>query len=148
MSDAGVHVPRKPRRIGGDPLQSIVFLAMAAMFFWCPLYVTDCDVFKDMDQIREGAFSRCPIRWTVGRGDLPGSTPARVYLRRIAAGVLEFSLSILVPSLIASIAVSMITGYALAIWEHQVGRTVPFSSVFLTASCRFQISYPLIGLTS
>lgn len=147
MSDSGVMFPRKPRRIRGRSIAVIVFLAMAAMFFCVPLYVLIVTSFKDMDQIREGAIFSLPIRWTWEAWRFAWfDACSGLSCEGLQQGFWN-SVVILVPSLIASIAVSMITGYALAIWDIKWAGPFLFL-LFLTAFVPFQIiMYPLIRLT-
>lgn len=147
MSDTTVMFPRKPRRIRGRSIAILVFLAMAAMFFCIPLYVLVVTSFKDMAQIREGAIFSMPIRWTLEAWSFAWfDACSGLTCEGLRQGFWN-SVGILAPSLIASIALSMVTGYALALWE--VRWSGPFLFVlFLCAFVPFQIiMYPLIRLT-
>jgi glucose/mannose transport system permease protein len=142
-----VMFPRKPRRIRGRSIAIIAFLVMAAMFFCIPLYVLIVTSFKDMDQIRQGAMFSLPTRWTWEAWHFAWfEACSGLNCSGLQAGFWN-SVAILAPSLVASISVSMVTGYALALWE--VKWSGPFLFLlFLCAFVPFQIiMYPLIRLT-
>jgi glucose/mannose transport system permease protein len=147
MTDATVMFPRKPRRIKGRSIAIIAFLAMAAMFFCVPLYVLIVTSFKEMDQIREGAMFSLPSTWTWEAWHFAWfEACSGLTCTGLQAGFWN-SVVILIPSLIASIVLSMVTGYALALWD--VKWSGPFLFLlFLCAFVPFQIiMYPLIRLT-
>ncbi|SMY06239.1 carbohydrate ABC transporter permease [Flavimaricola marinus] len=147
MTDATVMYPRKPKRIKGRSIAIIVFLTMAAMFFCVPLYVLIVTSFKEMDQIREGAMFSLPTTWTLEAWHFAWfEACSGLSCSGLKTGFWN-SVVILIPSLIASIALSMVTGYALALWD--VKWAGPFLFIlFLCAFVPFQIiMYPLIRLT-
>lgn len=147
MTDAAVMFPRKPRRIKGRSIAVIVFLAMAAMFFCIPLYVLIVTSFKNMDQIREGAIFTLPVRWTWEAWSYAWfDACSGLSCEGLRQGFWN-SMAILAPSLVASIALSMVTGYALALWNINWAGTFLFL-LFLCAFVPFQIiMYPLIRIT-
>lgn len=142
-----VMYPRRKRRIRGRSIAVLALLTMAALFFCVPLYILIVTSFKDMSEIREGAMFALPRDWTI--------EPWRFAWFDACSGLscnglregFWNSVAILAPSLVFSIAVSMVTGYALALWE--VRWAGPFLFVlFLCAFVPFQIiMYPLIVLT-
>lgn len=147
MTDATVMYPRKPKRIKGRSIAVLVFLTMAALFFCVPLYVLIVTSFKEMEQIREGAMFSLPTTWTLEAWRFAWfEACSGLNCSGLRAGFWN-SVVILVPSLIASITLSMVTGYALALWN--VKWAGPFLFLlFLCAFVPFQIiMYPLIRLT-
>lgn len=148
MTDTPVVMyPRKPRRITGRSIAILVFLAMAAAFFCIPLYVLIVTSFKDMEQIREGAIFSLPIRWTLEAWKFAWFDACSGMTCEGLRGGFWNSVTILTPSLVASIIVSMVTGYALALWDIKWAGTFLFL-LFLCAFVPFQIiMYPLIILT-
>jgi glucose/mannose transport system permease protein len=142
-----VMFPRKPKRINGKSIAVLMLLGMTALFFCVPLYVLVVTSLKDMDQIREGAMFALPSRWTLEAWRFAWfEACSGMSCEGLQAGFWN-SVAILAPSLVASIAVSMITGYALAMWD--VKWSGPFLfMLFLCAFVPFQIiMYPLIRLT-
>lgn len=142
-----VMYPRKPRRIRGRTIAMLAFLTMAALFFCVPLYVLVVTSFKDMEQIRDGAIFAMPIRWTWEAWHFAWFEACSGMTCEGLRNGFWNSVSILAPSLVASIALSMVTGYALALWD--VKWAGPFLFLlFLCAFVPFQIiMYPLIRLT-
>lgn len=147
MSDAAVMFPRKPKRLKGRSIAIIVFLSMAALFFCVPLYVLIVTSFKEMAQIREGAMFSLPTTWTLEAWSFAWfEACSGLTCTGLQAGFWN-SVVILIPSLIASIALSMVTGYALALWDVKWAGPFLFM-LFLCAFVPFQIiMYPLIRLT-
>ena len=137
------------RRIRGASIAILVFLAMCAAFVSIPLYVVIVTSFKTMDQIALGEIFSLPTTWTlealvegVGRG-LLGHDAARA-----SSDGFFNSLAILFPSLFLSIALSSVTGYALALWNVRWAGTFLFV-LFMCAFVPFQIiMIPLVVLTA
>ena len=139
--------PRPKKRITKASIAILVFLTMAALFFCIPLYVLFATSLKTMDQIREGDIFALPRVITFDAWDYAWNQACSgMTCTGLKAGFVN-SVLILIPSLAASIALSMVTGYALAIWN--VRWTGPF--LFLLFVCAFVpfqiIMYPLIILT-
>lgn len=136
--------PRPKKRITKASIAILVFLTMSALFFCVPLYVLLSTSMKTMDQIREGDIFALPRGITFDAWNYAWNEACSgMTCTGLKAGFVN-SVFILVPSLIASIALSMVTGYALAIWN--VRWTGPF--LFLLFVCAFVpfqiIMYPLI----
>ncbi len=142
-----VMFPRKPKRITGKSIAVLTLLTMSALFFCIPLYVLVVTSFKDMDQIRDGAMFAMPTTWSLEAWRFAWfEACSGLSCDGLQAGFWN-SVVILAPSLVASITLSMVTGYALALWE--VRWSGPFLFLlFLCAFVPFQIiMYPLIRLT-
>ena len=146
-SGTKVIYPRRKKRIKARSIAVLVFLAMAALFFCIPLYVLIVTSFKTMDQIREGAIFSLPHVWTLQPWDYAWNQACSGLTCTGLKGGFMNSVKILVPSLIASIAISSVTGYALAMWNVRWAGTFLFV-LFLCAFVPFQIiMYPLIIIT-
>ncbi|MCC0028850.1 MAG: carbohydrate ABC transporter permease [Brucellaceae bacterium] len=139
---------RRKKRIRGSSIAVLVFLTMIAAFVSVPLYVVFVTSFKTMDQIALGEVFAWPTEWTL--------EPWRKAWSEVCAGMtcegvshgFWTSLKILFPSLILSIGVSSVTGYALALWK--IRWAGPFLFIlFMCAFVPFQIiMIPLVVLNS
>jgi glucose/mannose transport system permease protein len=139
---------RRKKRIRGASIAILVFLTMCAAFVSLPLYVVIVTSFKTMDQIALGEIFALPTTWTL--------EPWRHAWSEVCAGMtcegvshgFWTSLKILFPSLVLSIGVSAVTGYALALWKIRWAGTFLFV-LFLCAFVPFQIILiPLVVLIS
>lgn len=142
------YFPRKRKTITGRSIAVLVFLALCALFFCIPLYVVVVTSFKTMDQIREGAMFSLPYVWTLEAWDHAwNSACSGINCNGLKVGFWS-SVSILIPSLILSIGISMITGYALALWNVRWAGAFLFI-LFICAFVPFQIiMFPLISMTA
>lgn len=142
------HFPRRKKRITGRSIAVLVFLTICALFFAVPLYVVVVTSFKTMDQIRDGQIFSLPTSFTLEAWDYAWNKACSgINCNGLKVGFWN-SVAILVPSLILSIALSMVTGYALALWN--VRWAGPFLFLlFICAFVPFQIiMFPLIAMTS
>jgi glucose/mannose transport system permease protein len=140
--------PRAKKGITGRSIAIIVFLAICAAFFLIPLYIVVVTSFKTMDQIRGGEIFAPPTTWTLEAWDSAWNNACSgINCSGIKVGFIN-SLEILFPSLILSIALSSVTGYALALWNVRWAGTFLFI-LFICAFVPFQIiMIPLIVLSS
>ncbi len=140
--------PRRPQGITPRSIAIIVFLAICAAFFCVPLYVIVVTSFKTMDQIRQGEIFSLPMPPTLDAWWSAWDTACSgINCSGIKVGFLN-SLAILFPSLIMSIGLSAITGYALALWNVKWANAFLFL-LFICAFVPFQIiMIPLIVLSS
>ncbi|MEO1016113.1 MAG: carbohydrate ABC transporter permease [Pseudomonadota bacterium] len=140
-------VARRRRRIKGSSVAVLVFLTMCALFFCVPLYVLVVTAFKTMDEIRLGEIFALPQVWSFAAFDVAWNEACSgITCEGIKVGFLN-SLAILFPSLLLSLAISSITGYALALWDVRWAGTFLFI-LFMAAFVPFQIiMIPLIILT-
>ena len=155
QSAALLHVAAPPaatrkRRRGLRParLASLAFLAMTALFFLVPLYVVVVTSFKSMDEIRLGRTFDLPHVWTL-EAWITAWTQACSGLNcgGVSVGFIN-SVWILVPSLILSISLGMVTGYAASLWNVRWANGFLFA-LFICAFVPFQIiMYPLIRATA
>ena len=134
--------PRRRKGISPRSIAILVFLTMCAAFFCVPLYVIVVTSLKTMEQIRQGEIFSLPHVWTLEPWwNAWDNACSGITCSGLKVGFLN-SLAILFPSLILSIALSSITGYALALWN------VKWFLLFMCAFVPFQIiMIPLIVLS-
>jgi glucose/mannose transport system permease protein len=134
----------RPRRFSPARLGVYAFLIVSAAFFLIPLYVMVVTSLKDMPEIRLGYIFNLPQRITfqpwidawlhacTGR-DCTGLRP----------GFLN-SVKITVPSVVISIVIASINGYALSFWRYK-GANFFFGLLVFGAFVPYQVViYPLI----
>jgi len=136
--------PRRRRRIKGSSIAIIVFLFMCAAFMAIPLYVVIVTSFKPVEEITLGRIFSLPVTWTFQPYDKAWNALCTgLACDGIKAGFFN-SMKILFPSLILSISLSAVTGYALALWNVRWAGTFLFI-LFICAFVPFQIiMIPLI----
>jgi glucose/mannose transport system permease protein len=140
--------PRARKAISPRSIAIIVFLAICAAFFCVPLYVVATTSFKTMAQIRGGDIFSLPSPitfdawWSAWDNACSG-----IRCDGLKVGFWN-SMAILFPSLVMSLALSSVTGYALALWNVKWAGTFLFI-LFMCAFVPFQIiMIPLIILSS
>jgi glucose/mannose transport system permease protein len=133
----------KPHRIG-----IFIFLVMAAAFFCVPLYVIVVTSLKTMDEIRIGDIFALPRTLSFSGWHYAWfEACSGIRCEGLSAGFLT-SLKILVPSLILSISLSVLTGYAMAVWRVRWANALLFT-MFICAFVPFQvIMFPLIKMAA
>jgi glucose/mannose transport system permease protein len=133
----------KPHRVA-----IFLFLLMAALFFCVPLYVILVTAFKPMDEIRLGEIFALPAvfswdAWHYAWLEACSGTNCT----GLSQGFLN-SIFILIPSLVLSISLSIVTGYAMALWRVRWANALLFT-MFICAFVPFQIlMFPLIKITA
>ncbi len=139
---------RRKKRISGSSVAVMVFLTMCAAFVSIPLYVVFVTSFKTLDQITLGEIFKLPTTWTIEPWIKAWSEVcAGMTCNGVSAGFWT-SLKILFPSLLLSIGISSVTGYALALWNIRWAGTFLFI-LFMCAFVPFQIiMIPLVVLIS
>jgi glucose/mannose transport system permease protein len=132
----------KPHRIA-----ILALLVVAALFFAVPLYVILVTSFKSMDQIRQGQIFSLPETWSLDAWKYAWTEACSgMQCGGVSVGFIN-SMWILVPSLILAITVSIVSGYALALWNVPWANAFLFT-LFICAFVPFQIiMYPLIVMT-
>lgn len=140
--------PRKKKRITGRSIAILVFLAICAAFFLLPLYVILTTSFKTMDQIRIGEIFSLPMPFTFDAWwNAWENACTGIECNGMKVGFWN-SIGILAPSLVLSLALSSVTGYALALWNVKWAGTFLFI-LFMCAFVPFQIiMIPLIILSA
>ncbi len=139
--------PRRRKGISPRSIAILIFLTMCAAFFCVPLYVIVVTSLKTMDQIRQGEIFSLPQVWTLEPWwNAWNNACSGITCDGLKVGFLN-SVAILFPSLVLSIALSSVTGYALALWN--VKWAGPFMFLlFMCAFVPFQIiMIPLIVLS-
>jgi glucose/mannose transport system permease protein len=140
--------PRRKKGISPRSIAIIVFLTICAAFFCVPLYVIIVTSFKTMDQIRGGEIFSLPMPMTFDAWwSAWDQACSGINCSGLKVGFWN-SVAILFPSLALSIALSSVTGYALALWNVKWAGTFLFI-LFMCAFVPFQIiMIPLIVLSS
>lgn len=152
MSEVAVrsapYFPRKKKGISARSIAVLVFLAICALFFCVPLYVVIVTSLKTMDQIRQGEIFSLPTTITFEAWDLAWNHACSgIRCEGLKVGFFN-SVMILMPSLVLSIGLSCVTGYALALWNVKWANAFLFV-LFMCAFVPFQIiMYPLIVLSA
>jgi glucose/mannose transport system permease protein len=120
------------------------FLVMTALFFLTPLYVMIVTSLKTMGEIRLGAILALPRAPTFEPWIVAWSSACTgLRCNGISVGFVN-SVKILVPSVIVSIAVGALTGYALSFWKPR-GASLLFGALMVVAFVPYQIFiYPLV----
>lgn len=139
--------PRRRKGISPRSIAILAFLTMCAAFFCVPLYVIVVTSLKTMDQIRMGEIFSLPQVWTLEPWwNAWDNACSGMNCSGLKVGFLN-SVAILFPSLILSITLSSVTGYALALWNVKWAGTFMFL-LFMCAFVPFQIiMIPLIVLS-
>jgi len=138
----------KPKRISLARLGIHAFLIVVAAFFLVPLWVMLVTSFKTMNEIRLGNMLAWPADFTVEAWYKAWSSACTgLACNGIQVGFWN-SVRILVPSVIASIAVGAITGYAMTFYRVR-GANALFGLLLLGAFIPYQVFlYPLVRLFS
>ena len=139
---------RKAQRIKLSRIVVYALLVIAALIVMLPLYVMLITSLKTMNEIREGAFLGFPQAPTFDAW-IKAWTSACTGLNCEGIRVGFFnSVQILVPSVIVSIAIGSINGYALAFWRVPGGRIL-FAVLLAGAFIPYPIFiYPLVRIFS
>jgi glucose/mannose transport system permease protein len=142
-------LPRRGRRrrIRPHQIAILIFLVMTALFFCVPLYVIVMTSLKPMNEVPLGDIFGLPHQWTFDSWKYAWSAACSGMRCDGVSGGFFNSLSILLPSLVLSISLAMLTGYALALWQVKWANGLLFT-LFVCAVVPFQIiMYPLIKIT-
>jgi glucose/mannose transport system permease protein len=133
-----------PRRLTPGRVGIYAFLVVTALFFLTPLYVMIVTSLKTMGEIRLGAILALPRAPTFEPWIVAWSSACTgLRCNGISVGFVN-SVKILVPSVIVSIAVGALTGYALSFWKPR-GAGLLFGALMVVAFVPYQIFiYPLV----
>jgi glucose/mannose transport system permease protein len=142
-----VAFPARKKRIRPHQIAILAFLTICALFFCVPLYVIVVTSLKGMDQIRLGDVFSLPWHWDFGAWwQAWDKACSGTRCQGVKVGFLN-SIEILAPSLVLSIGLSSVTGYALALWNVRWANSFLFV-LFMCAFVPFQIiMVPLIVVT-
>jgi glucose/mannose transport system permease protein len=147
---SAVAVPQgpRPRSFSIGRLAVYGFLIAAALCFLVPLWVMIVTSFKTMDEIRLGHMLAWPTNFTIE----PWFTAWSSACTGLACDGVKVgfwnSVRILIPSVIASIAIGALTGYAMTFYRVRGARTL-FVILLLGAFIPYQVFlYPLVRMFS
>jgi glucose/mannose transport system permease protein len=134
----------KPYEVTAGRIGLYAFLILLAMFFIAPLYVMIVTSMKTMDEIRLGQIFALPSSFNFNSWVTAWSTACTgLNCEGIAPGFWN-SVMITIPSVILSILVGAINGYALSLWRVKCGELL-FGLLMLGALLPAQIYlYPLV----
>ena len=139
---------RRPRRLTTARAGLYAFLIICALFFLTPLYVMVVTSLKAMPEIREGNILGLPVAPALTAWAKAWySACTGLTCNGIRVGFVN-SLRILIPSVIVSIAVGALTGYALSFWRPR-GAILLFGVLIAVAFIPYQVFiYPLVRIFS
>ena len=139
---------RRPRHLTVGRIGVYAFLITAALFFLLPLWIMVVTSLKPMEEIRLGNIVALPAALTFEAWTKAWSSACTgLECNGISVGFWN-SVRILVPSVILSITVGAINGYALSFWRVK-GANVMFGVLLLGAFIPYQVFlYPLVRIFS
>ena len=132
------------RRFAPRTIMLYGILGLAALYYVLPLYVMIVTSLKGMPEIRMGNIFAPPVEITFEPWVKAWSQACTgLYCHGIQVGFWN-SVKILVPSVIVSIAVASVNGYALANWKFK-GADIFFTILILGAFIPYQVMiYPIV----
>ena len=139
---------RTGRRLTPSRLGIYAFLVVAALFFLAPLYVMLVTSLKGMPEIRQGNILMLPGQPSLYAWFKAWSSACTgLRCNGIRVGFWN-SVRILVPSVVVSIAVGSVTGYAMSFWRPR-GAELLFGMLIAVAFIPYQVFiYPLVRIFS
>lgn len=138
---------RKPASISPSRIVVYSILFVAAVYYLLPLYVMVITSLKDLDDVRQGNIFALPVRLTVDAWFKAWNTACTgLYCEGLKVGFWN-SVQITVPSVIVSIVVASVNGYALSYWRFK-GSEVFFTILIIGSFIPYQVMlYPLVVIT-
>ncbi len=147
-SQATAHRAERPRPAFFSPARMGIyfFLISAALFFLLPLYVMGITSIKPMDEIRQGNIFAMPLAITFEPWAQAWSSACTgLECKGIAVGFWN-SMEILVPSLLLSVFMGSLNGYALSFWKVKWANWL-FGLLMLGAFIPYPVMiYPLVRM--
>ena len=139
---------RRPTRLTPARLGLYAFLIICALFFLTPLYVMIVTSLKDMPEIRQAHILGLPTAPSLAAWSKAWFAACTgLTCNGIRVGFIN-SLRIMIPSVIVSITVGAITGYALSFWRPR-GAVLLFGVLIAVAFIPYQVFiYPLVRIFS
>lgn len=139
---------RRPRHVTIGRIGVYAFLVTAALFFLLPLWIMVVTSLKPMDEVRLGHILAWPASPTVAPWVKAWSEACTgLNCDGIRVGFWN-SVQILIPSVILSIAIGAVNGYALSFWRVR-GANLMFGILLLGAFIPYQVFlYPLVRIFS
>jgi glucose/mannose transport system permease protein len=146
MNAAVIASGPKPQQFGVGRLGVYAFLVISAAFFLIPLWVMMMTSFKTMDEIRVGHILSWPAHATIEPWFKAWSGACTgLACNGISVGFWN-SVRILIPSVIFSIFVGALTGYAMSFWRVR-GAILLFAVLLIGAFIPYQVFlYPLVRI--
>jgi glucose/mannose transport system permease protein len=138
----------KPQHLSIGRIGLYAFLVISAAYFLLPMYVMVVTSLKPLAEIRDGNIFAIPDHATLDAWVKAWmSACTGLDCSGIRVGFMN-SVQILIPSVIVSIAVGAVTGYALSFWRVR-GANLVFVVLLLGAFIPYQVFlYPLVRLTA
>ena len=150
MASIAIAEPRgsRPPRVTPAKIGIYAFLVISALFFAIPLYVMLVTSLKTMPEIRLGNIFAFPLDVTFSAwGKAWSSACTGLNCNGIQVGFFN-SVKILIPSVVISITVGSLTGYALSYWRVR-GAGILFGAMMIVAFIPAQVFiYPLVRIFS
>ena len=150
LATASVHPPagRRPRHVTWGRIGLYAFMISVALFFLLPLWIMLLTSIKTMDEIRLGNILAWPGVITLEPWITAWSSACTgLTCEGISVGFWN-SIRILIPSVIVSILVGAVNGYALTFWRVR-GANLMFGILLIGAFIPYQVFiYPLVRLFS
>lgn len=136
----------RPRRLSGKGVLLYGVLLVAALYYLLPLYIMVVTSLKGMPEIRVGNIFAPPVEVTFAPWVKAWSEACTgVNCDGLSRGFWN-SVRILVPSVVVSIALAAVSGYALSNWRFR-GADAIFTVLILGAFIPYQVMlYPLVIL--
>ena len=138
----------RPRRTF-DPTRMMIYLvlAVAAIYYLLPLYVMIVTSLKGMPEVRLGNIFSPPVEITFEPWAKAWDTACTgLYCEGLKVGFWN-STQILIPSVVISIAIASVNGYALSFWRFR-GAEVFFTILIFGSFIPYQVMlYPLVIIT-
>ena len=138
---------QKPNRISAARIIVYCVLVVAAVYYLLPLYVMVSTSLKDLDEVRQGNIFAIPIRPTFDAWWKAWNTACTgLYCEGLKVGFWN-SVQITVPSVLVSILIASVNGYALSYWRFR-GSEVFFTILIIGSFIPYQVMlYPLVIIT-
>ena len=138
----------RPQRVTLATIGIYAFLVITALFFAIPLYVMLVTSLKTMPEIRLGNIFAFPLGVTFSAwGKAWSGACTGLNCNGIQVGFFN-SVKILIPSVVISITVGSLTGYALSYWRVR-GAGILFGTMMIVAFIPYQVFiYPLVRIFS
>ena len=138
----------RPQRVTLATIGVYAFLVITALFFAIPLYVMLVTSLKTMPEIRLGNIFAFPLGVTFSAwGKAWSGACTGLNCNGIQVGFFN-SVKILIPSVVISITVGSLTGYALSYWRVR-GAGILFGTMMIVAFIPYQVFiYPLVRIFS
>jgi glucose/mannose transport system permease protein len=148
MASAAIPAGRRPRRLTWGRIGVYAFLVTSALFFLLPLWIMLLTSVKTMDEIRLGNLLSLPIEFTLQPWITAWQEACTgLQCEGISVGFWN-SIRILIPSVILSILIGALNGYALCFWRVR-GANLLFAVLLIGAFIPYQVFlYPLVRLFS